>query len=137
MGHSTRFWLAALFAPLVAPVVFKAIWSLDGPAGPYLDIVFVVATVIAYLGFGLLGLPVLIYLRRKSLLTARNVLLAGMILGVSLGVAVPPLLAMTQGKPLRFSLGFVPLTTVSGFLIGAVFALLAGVLVVRNSDNAP
>ncbi len=123
MIDENSFGRAALFAPLAAPVIamlFTAFYGFE-----YVGLVFFFGTVISYLFFLAIGIPILFGLRALGSFTARKIILSGTIAGFLLGVATQIAHVTSGSEELATRLFVSLMPAVYGFSVSGFFVFLA------------
>lgn len=140
--HARPLWLAAVLTCMVAPFVVAALHvatvtlSVAGDSRfTSADVAFVARMIALYFaltvaGVLVLGMPCVLWLRRRGALTLANLSVAGVAGGAVLGVVFAAFFLPSYGYPL------IVLAISGGLVAGIVFGLLAGVPLRRAAPVA-
>jgi len=125
MKELTRFWLAAILAPLSVPALFVLLSLFEGRIFQNMFIAYL-ATIaaVSYAGFFVLGLPFAIILKSKNKLTYWALFLGGIIAGPLFHI----LMQVFSGEPVTFQRPYDQILisyTILSVAIAMVFGLIA------------
>jgi len=120
-----RFGIAALLAPLVAPVfLWLGMLMLRGGSYPGDSLIVGMVGASSYAGFFVFGLPSILVLRLVGKLTLLNVTLVGFLVGGALGQILPSLLLRRPD----FAISFEPAVIMSYGVFGGIAAVSFGLI---------
>ena len=129
MTEQDRFGLAILLAPLAMPLVLFAEGEFINPRDfdPVGDLIGFFVLLGSYIGFALLGGPVILALRRFGYLSVFNVAVLGTVLGATAGQWVASLLIGSPSLSISLDPHTLLLFGLSGFAAALAFGLIAGI----------
>ena len=123
MNGISRFWVAALFAPLSVPICLGIGQLLVGPE-EFIWTGLWIAAAFSYLGFIVLGLPCLLILRSYGRLSFVAILIASIVAGALYGIFLETFIG---GPGVRVSFAVLRLPVFFSVIVATTFSVFAKV----------
>lgn len=128
--NDRRFLLAVGIAPLtpiVAIVLLLVLTTDESTTSYWIPIIVSFGLPTSYLGTCVVGLPLVIFLKRGGRLNLVSMSIAGAVSGGGLSACFSYFLSLLLGSPLRFDITLATWGAGLGIMVAITFGLLAGI----------